>query len=122
VSGAYYNHEPTGGKQCYASLSINNRKELTIGNGRFHAYYVDVTSGLDYSNVDVRVLIEVWSGEVTTTLSLTPDWILLLPPPTSVTAQEDTDQPSPTLPFAVGSAEAYDEFLRCFKNEIWQMP
>merc|ERR1711935_425628 len=95
ANGNTYSAPPLDGKQCYASLNIKtNAKEMSLDAGQFHAYHTDVNSGLDYSNVDVRIVIEVWEGNISATSSLSGDWMLELPPPMPFTPSNNDNMTS----------------------------
>ena len=94
ANGNTYSAPPTGGKQCYTSLNIKTFKETSLDAGQFHAYHTDVNSGLDYSNVDVRIVIEVWEGNISATSSLSGDWMLELPPPMPFTSSNNDNMTS----------------------------
>ena len=77
------NYQPTDGKQCYEALKVSSPKEKVLRADAAHAYYVDTTVGLDYSNIDVRIVIEVWEGSITAFSSLGSDYAIAYPPVSS---------------------------------------
>lgn len=66
---------PIDGKQCYQQSKVRRVVEREIRTGEFHHYYTDARS-LRFTNVDVRLVVEVFEGQVHASVSRSDDFTL----------------------------------------------
>ena len=74
---AYNDQAPLDGKQCFSALKVRHGQQKYLGSGMFHHFFTDARS-LRFTNIDVRVIVDVWEGEVEVMTSLGSDLSLAL--------------------------------------------
>ena len=74
---AYSDQKPVAGQQCFSTLKVRVAQNKLIAQNEFHNFYTDARS-LRFTNIDVRIIIDVYEGEVEAMTSLKSDLVVQL--------------------------------------------